>query len=287
MTNKIALRTVEEFMSDYTPVYQPIYPLFLSKSQQYAQEVGKREFRRVQAVGDIRGDIITPKDSHIKSISVMEGKKTFKSYFRANQFLISQFQDRQGVEEVVTQVLDEHQVQADEIFMTGEGTSGSNVFNNGLFWSADPNYTLETAISNVSATDRARLLYAHMQSTIAKAKQISGNKIVLLYGSTTKQVYNSLLASSDKPLKVALNEAAQGSGLSFIEVPDAPTPASSEGWIVANLDQTKLHYNSLPQLMAQGNNEEKMHLWFNFIQGSFMLECLAKDAVVRQPVTYA
>lgn len=286
MTNKIALRTVEEFMSDYTPVYQPIYPLFLGKSQQYAQEVGKREFRRVQAVGDIRGDIITPKDTHIKQISVMEGKKTFKSYFRANQFLLSQFQDRQGVEEVVSQVLDEHQIQMDEILMTGEGTSGSDVLNNGLYWSADPNYTLESAISSISATDRARLVYGHLQTTIAKAKQLSGRKVVMVYGSTTKGVYNGLLASSDKALSTVLKEAASAE-VSFVEVPDSPTPSGGEGWIVANMDQCKLHYNTLPQLLAQGNNEEKMHLWFNFIEGSMMLECLAKNAIIRQPVTYA
>lgn len=286
MTNKIALRTVEEFMSDYTPVYQPIYPLFLGKSQQYAQEVGKRDFRRVQAVGDIRGDIITPKDTHIKQISVMEGKKTFKSYFRANQFLLSSFQDRQGVEEVVSQVLDEHQIQMDEILMTGEGTSGSDVLNNGLYWSADPNYTLESAISSISATDRARLVYGHLQTTIAKAKQLSGRKVVMLYGATTKGVYNGLLASSDKALATVLRESASAD-VSFIEVPDSPTPSGGEGWIVANMDQCKLHYNTLPQLLAQGNNEEKMHLWFNFLEGSMMLECLAKNAIIRQPVTYA
>ena len=273
-------------MSDYVPVYQPIYPLFLGKSAQYAQEVGKREFRRVQAVGDIRGDIITPKDTHIKSIAVMEGKKAYKSYFRANQFILSQFQDRQGVEEVVAQVLDEHQIHADELLLSGEGTSGSDVLNNGLYWSADPNYTLETQISSISATDRARLVYAALQASLSKAKQLSGSKVVMLYGSTTKGVYNSLLASSDKALKTALNEAADA-GTSFIEIPDSPTPGSAEGWIVANTDQVKLHYNSLPQLMNQGNNEEKMHLWFNFIQGSMMLECLAKNAVIRQPVTYA
>lgn len=286
MTNKIALRTVEEFMSDYVPVYQPIYPLFLGKSQQYAQEVGKREFRRVQAVGDIRGDIITPKDTHIKQIAVMEGKKAFKSYFRANQFILSQFQDRQGVEEVVSQVLDEHQIQTDEIFLTGEGTSGSDVLNNGLYWSADPNYTLESAVSSISATDRARLVYGHMQTTIAKAKQLAGRKVVMVYGSTTKGVYNGLLASSDKALSTVLKDAAS-SEISFVEMPDSPTPSGGEGWIVANLDQCKLHYNTLPQLLAQGNNEEKMHLWFNFLEGSMMLECLAKNAVIRQPVTYA
>lgn len=285
MTNKIALRTVEEFMSDYVPVYQPIYPLFLGKSQQYAQEVGKRDFRRVQAVGDIRGDIITPKDSHIKQIAVMEGKKSYKSYFRANQFILSQFQDRQGVEEVVAQVLDEHQIQTDEIFLTGEGTSGSDVLNNGLFYSADANYTLETTVSSISATDRARLVYAAIQGNIAKAKQLAGRKVVLLYGATTKSVFNSLLASSDKSLSEVLKASAQD--VSFVEIPDSPTPSATEGWIVANLDQCKLHYNSLPQLLAQGNNEEKMHLWFNFLEGSMMLEVLAKNGIIRQPVTYA
>ena len=71
-TNKIALRTVEEFMSDYTPVYSPIYPLFMGKSQKYEREVGELNFRRVEAVGDIRAKHITPKDTEIRRISVRE-----------------------------------------------------------------------------------------------------------------------------------------------------------------------------------------------------------------------
>lgn len=284
-TNKISLRTVEEFMSDYVPVYNPLYPLFLGKSQQYAAEVGKLDFRRVQAVGDIRAKHITPKDTEMRQVAVMEGKKSFKKYFLANQFTISSVQDRQGLEEVVAQVLDEHQVQADELFMLGEGTSGSDVINNGLFYSGDANYTLESAISSISATARARLLYGHIQGTISKAKQVAGRKAVILYGSETKKQFNSLLDSSDKALSLALREASPD--VSFIEMPDAPTPSNSEGWIVANLDQTKLHYTWLPQLLDQGFNAEKMYYWSNFAMGSMMLEVLVKDAVVRQPVTFA
>src|ERR1044072_3224418 len=132
MTNKIALRSVEEFMAGYTPVYRPIYPLFLNKAQQYAMEAGKRDFRRVEAVGDIRGQVITPKDTEIKQIQVQEGKKTFRNYMVANQFVLSQWQDRQGVEDVTAQVLDEHQKHQDELFLLGEGTSNSNMLNNGL-----------------------------------------------------------------------------------------------------------------------------------------------------------
>jgi len=285
-TNKIALRTVEEFMSDYTPVYNPLYPLFLRKSQQYSAEVGKLDFRRVLAVGDIRAKHITPKDTEMRQIAVMEGKKSFKKYFLANQFLQSQVQDREGLEEVIAQVLDEHQVQMDELFLLGEGTSASDVVNNGLFWSADPNYTLESAISSISATARARLLYGHIQGTLSKAKQVAGEKVVVLYGTETKKQFNSLLDSSDKALAVALRESVQG-GVSFVEMPDAPTPSSAEGWIVANIDQAKLHYTALPQLLGQGFNEEKMHYWSNFLMGSAMLEVLVRDAVIRQPVTFA
>lgn len=284
-TNKIALRTVEEFMSDYVPVYNPLYPLFLKKSQQYAAEVGKLDFRRVMTVGDIRAKHITPKDTEMRQVAVMEGKKSFKKYFLANQFTVSQVQDRQGLEEVVAQVLDEHQVQADELFLLGEGTSGSDVVNNGLFWSADPNYTLESAISSISATARARLLYGHIQGTLSKAKQVAGQKAVILYGTETKKQFNSLLDSSDKALAVALKESV--ADVSFIEMPDAPTPSGAEGWIVANLDQAKLHYTALPSLLDQGFNAEKMYYWSNFMMGSMMLEILVKDAVVRQPVTYA
>lgn len=285
-TNKIALRSVEEVMNDYTPVYQPLFPLFLAKSLQHSVEVGKVENRRVNAVGDIRAKHMTPKDTEIRQVSVMEGKKTFKKYFLANQYVNSELQDREGLEEVIAQVLDEHQVHMDELFLLGEGTSGSDVINNGLFYSADANYTLESAISTISATARARLLYGHIQGTLSKAKQVAGQKVVILYGSETKKQFNSLLDASDKALAVALQESVQG-GVSFVEMPDAPTPASSEGWIVANIDQTKLNYTKLPELLRQGFNEEKMYYWANFMMGSMMLEVLARDGVIRQPVTYA
>lgn len=285
ITNKISLRSVEQFMSDYVPVYNPLYPLFLRKSQQYAAEVGKLDFRRVQTVGDIRAKHITPKDSEMKQVAVMDGKKSFKKYFLANQHVTSQVQDQEGLDEVIAQVLDEHQVQADELFLLGEGTSTSTMVNNGLYWSNDPNYTLESIIATISATNRARLLYGHIQGTLSKAKQVAGEKVVVLYGSETKKQFNSLLDSSDRALATALREAS--AGVSFVEMPDAPTPSSAEGWIVANLDQVKTHYTWLPQLLGQGFNEEKMHYWSNFAMGSMMVEVLAKDAVVRQPVSYA
>lgn len=282
-TNKITLRTVEEFMSDYQPVYQPIYPLFLQRGQQYSTEVGRMEFRRVQTVGDIRAKHITPKDTEIRQVAVMEGKKVYKKYFLANQFTLSQFQDRQGVEEVVAQVLDEHQIQADELFLLGEGTSSGNVLNNGLFYSADPNYTLESS-TEVKSANRLHDFFTKVVTTASKANQVAGRKVIFFYGAEIKGLFNSLFPNSDTPVKRVLQEVL-GSNYSLVEIPDAPTPSGQAGWISANLDQTKLHYSALPQLLDQGSNAEKMYLWFNFLMGSMMLEVLAKDGIIHQPAT--
>lgn len=285
-TNKIALRTVEEFMSDYVPIYQPIYPLFLGKSQQYDTKVGKLDFRRVNAVGDIRAKHVTPKDTEMRQLAVMEGKKSFKKYFLANQFTLSEFQDREGVEEVVAQVLDEHQIQMDEMMLLGEGTSGSDVINNGLFYSADPNYTLETSTEVQKDGDDSYLmdLHAKVVTSAQKANQIAGRKIIMFYGTLVLPIYYSLYTTAAKSFSAALKEVL-GDNYSFVQMPDACTPSGANGWIVANLDQCKFHYTALPQLLDQGNNAEKMYLWFNFMLGSSMLEVLAKDAIVRQPAT--
>ncbi len=284
-TNKISLRTVEEFMSDYTPIYQPIYPLFLGKSQQYAPEVGKLDFRRIETVGDIRAKHITPKDTEIRQVSVMEGKKSFKKYFLANQFTLSQVQDRQGIEEVVAQVLDEHQLQMDELFLLGEGTSYSNVINNGLFHSADANYTLNGSTAIASGSDRLSDLHAKVVASAQDADQVAGRKIIMFYGTDILPLFNSIYSESSRAFKQVLAEVL-GSNFSFVQMPKAATPSQS-GWIVANLDQTKLHYTSLPNLMAQGHNEEKMYYWHNFMMGSSMLEVLAKDGIIHQPATLA
>lgn len=286
-TNKIALRTVEEFMTDYTPVYQPLYPLFLGgKSQAYPMEVGKIDFRRVAAVGDIRAKHVTPKDTEMRQISVMEGKKSYKKYYLANQFQNSQFQDRQGVEEVISQVLDEHQIQMDELFLLGEGTSTSTMLNNGLYWSNDPNYTLETSVEIASGSGRLHDFFTKVATTKSKADQLAGRKLVIMYGSAVKGLYNSLFPNSDTPVKRVMQEVL-GSQYSIVELPDAPTPSTSYGWIVANMDQCKLHYSAAPQLLDQDFNKEKMYYWFNFLMGSSMLEVLATNGIVRQPATLA
>lgn len=286
-TNKIVLRTVEEFMSDYVPIYQPIYPLFLgAKSQQYAAETGRMDFRRVQTVGDIRAKHITPKDTEIRQIGIMEGKKPYKKYFLANQFTNSDFQDRQGLEEVVTQVLDEHQLQMDELFLFGEGTSNSTMINNGLFYSDDANYTLENSVAIASGDTRLYDLHAKVITTAEKARAVAGQKIIIFYGDSVLPLYNSLYNTAAKAFKTALQEVL-GEGFRTLQMPTACTPSGANGWLVANLDQVKAHYTLLPQLLNQGQNEEKMYYWFNFAMGSTMLEVLAKNAVIRQPATLA
>ncbi len=283
-TNKVQLRTVEQFMADYVPIYQPIYPLFLGgKSQQYSREVGKLDFRRVETVGDVRAKHITPKDTELRQVSATERKKSFKKYFLANQFTLSNFQDRQGVEEVVAQVLDEHQLQMDEMLLLGEGTSASDVLNNGLYYSADSNYTLENSVEIDSPT---RLYDFHNKviATAQKADQVAGRKMIMFYGTSVLPLFNSVYDTAVKAWKVALGEVL-GPNFSFVQMPAAATPGGANGWLVANMDQCKLHYTELPQLLDQGENREDMYLWFNFLMGSLSLEVLAKNGVIRQPAT--
>jgi len=285
-TNRIALRTIEEFMADYTPVYQPIYPLFMGKSAEYDAEVGKLDFRRMTAIGDIRAKHITPKDTEIRQVSATDARKSFKKYFLANQFRNSDLQTREGVEELVSQVLDEHQIQADELLLLGDGTSNGNQLNNGLYFSSDPNYTLESSVEIASGDTRLYNFVSKVTTTAQKANQVAGRKLVIFYGSNVLPLYNGLFDTAVKATKTALQEVL-GPNYSFVQLPEAATPSGAHGWMIANLDQCKLHHTLLPQLYAQGDNAEMMYLWFNFLMGSMMLEVLAKDGIIRQPATLA
>ncbi len=277
-TNKIAVRSVEDFMTGYNPIYQPLYSLFLGKSQAYSEQAGIQTFKRIEAVGDIRAKHITPKDTEIKQLAAKEGSKTFKKYFLANQFQISNLQDQNGMEDVVAQVLDEHQKHMDDLFLLGEGTTNSTMINNGLFWSDDSNYNY---LSTPETLTDADALHTSVMETVAVAEQVAGRKAIIFYGTTCLPIFDSVYDSAPVPFKKVLADVV-GPNYQLVKMPAAVTPASTNGWIIANLDQVKLHYTALPSLKAQGVNEEKMYSWHNFLMGSCMLECLTANAVVRQ-----
>ncbi len=288
MTNKIVLRTVEEFMTGYQPVYNPIYPLFLGKAQSYSEEVGKIDFKRVDTVGDIRAKHITPKDTEIKQIAARESSKTFKKYFLANQFTQSALQDPRGLEDVVAQVLDEHQKQADDLLLLGEGTSAGTVINDGLFWNNQANYDLEGSIAIAAGADSDHLkdLHAKVVAACLVTDAVAGRKVIIFYGSTMLAKITGVYSGSSAPWKDVLSKVLPP-GFSSAMLPAAVTPSGTNGFIIANLDQVKLHYTALPSLKAQGVNDEKMYSWHNFMMGSMMLEVLANQAVYRQPTTFA
>jgi len=284
MTNKLQLKDVDQFMADYVPVYNPLYPLFMGKSQSYSQEVGQLNFKRLEAIGDIRAGHITPKDTEMKQIGVVEKSKTFKKYFLANQFTQSNLQDSAQNEDVIRQVLDEHQKHMDDLLLLGEGTSTSDVVNNGLFWSADSNYVVEGSDEIDTDADPLIGLHANVMAQVEAADQIAGRKVIIFYGNVLPY-FDSVYAASSRPFKSVLQEVL-GSNYSLVKMPTAVTPASSHGYLIANLDQVKLHYVGLPALKAQGVNEEKMYSWHNFLMGSCMLEVLASGGIIKQPLTF-
>lgn len=286
MTNKVHLREIDEFMSDYTPSYEPIYPLFMGKSQSYSDQVGKLSFKRWETVGDIRQKRITPKDTEMSQINVRQGTKSFNKYFLANQYIRSTLQGADEIEDVIAQVLDEHQKQADDLLITGEGTGSGDVLNNGLFHSADSNYTLKSSAAVTAGSDVLIDYYKKIMAIVQEADNLSGNKLLMFYGDTAISNLNAQYVSQPKAFRAALNEGLQGKPYSIAEMPKEVTP-SGNGFIIANLDKCKLNYTIMPQLKDQGVNNEKMYTWHNFVMGSMMLDVLQKDAIIRQPLTFA
>lgn len=291
-TNKIALRTTSEVMSDYQPRYQPIYPLLMGNSQQFSEDVGQVEFRRVTTVGDIRAHHYTPKDTVIRQIAVSEGKKTFKKYFLANQYIESTLQTREDLETTVGEVLDEHQKQADELVLFGEGTAANNVANNGLYWSGDSNYTLEESTEIDPTTDNGLIEFHNaIMTDVAKANSLAGRKLLLFYGTAATSRFNGLYSTNVTPFKRVLSDVLNGGGgngqYTFAEMPTDITPAASHGYMIINLDRIRLLYVKLPGLMDQGVNDEKLYAWFNFLMGSFMVDVTTKNGIIRRPITIA
>jgi hypothetical protein len=287
-TNLIKLQTIEQTMAGYQPVYQPIYPLFMDgKSVAYEEVVGKVDFKTATTIGDIRAKHILPKDTEMKTVSVSESSKTFKKYFLANQFQYSALQNGSNVNDVVAQVLDEHQLQMDEMFLFGEGTAANNVVNNGLYWSGDPNYTLESSVAIAKDTNGnyATDMHSRIMQTVEDADRLSGRKLIVFYGNVNP-IFDSLYVNSSVPFKSALQNVL-GPNYSVMKLPSVLSPASSNGWMVVNMDQIRTHYTTLPKLDDQGVNSEKKYYWFNFLMGSLMLEVIAKDGIIRQPTTLA
>ncbi len=283
-TNKLVLRTIQEFMADYQPVYQPLYPLLLGNSQSWAEEVGVLQFKRLIAVGDIRAKHVTPKDTEIRQVAVNEGTKSFKKYFLANQFTQSSMQDTMQNEDVLKQVLDEHQKQMDELVLFGEGTSSlTDVINNGLFWSNDPNYLLQSSDA-ITGTDKLPDLHTTVLAQAAIADQVAGKKLIIFYGSAIIPYFDGVYAANPIPFKTVLGEVL-GSNYSMMKMPPGLSTQSESGFLIVNLAQTKLHYSALPALKDQGVNSEKMYSWHNFLMGSAMVEVKALNGVIHQPLT--
>lgn len=286
MTNKIVLRTADELMADFVPVYNPIFGLFLGKAVAYAEEVGKLTFKRLEVMGDIRAKDLTPKDTEIRQIAVAEKTKVFKKYFKAIQWTQSQLQDKAQNEDVVKQVLDENNKYMDDLLMLGEGSSASTMVNNGLFWSNDVNYVLENSIEVEKAADGSHIgdLHAEVVTDFLNADTVAGRKVIYFYGATMLPKVNSLYASSGKSFVAALKETL---GVDVVQIPSDITPSGTNGYIIVNHDQIKLHYTTVPVLKGQGINDEKMYSWHNFLMGSCMLEVLAYKGILRQPTTFA
>lgn len=283
MTNKIVLRSIEQFLADFTPSYAPIMPLFMENAQQYAVEVGTADFKRATTVGDIRNRLYTPKDTELHQIQSNEFKKTFKKYFLASQYVQSNLQDRRGYETVVAEVLDEHNIQNDELML-------GNSINSGLFTSSDANYVTNGSYEVQKDANGNHLadMYAKIIDELENVSNVSGRKLVMLYGANVITKFNSMFPSTNIPFAKAIADGTAdfGDDVSFAKMPKQITPASSHGFLIITVPKVKLHYTTLPGIRSQGVNDEKEYAWTNFLMGSSMVDVLAKGAITKQTLTF-
>lgn len=278
MTNKIVFRSVEEFMSGFTPRYTSLMALFLSGARQHEATVGEAKYTQVSAMGDIRNRVVTPKDTELHQIGAGPLSKAFKKYFLGSQYIQSNLQDRQGYEDVVAEALDEHNKHNDEIFLGGDGQ------NNGLLVSTDANFTSRSsaAMADLDA------LYNKIVEQALIANEIEGQKVLLYFGDTMSTKFNSLFGDNKVPFSEAVGGADALSGYDFIKVPTAVVPASlTSGFAIVNMGKIQVHYMILPEVNNQGTNEEKNYAWTNFLQGSSMVDVKTKDAIILQPLTFS
>lgn len=282
-TNYVQLRTIEQFMAGYTPRYSPLYPLVMDRAIQYPLDAGKINFNRVETVGDIRAKRFGAKDNIMEQVAAKVGSKTFKKYYMANQFAISHLQNQEGVEQVLAEVLDEHQKQFDDLLLLGEGTSASTMINNGLFWSDDPNYVVNSSVE-VDSTDRLLDFHNDVLVTVTQADLVAGRKLLIFYGSNILPLYNSLHVAAAQPVKSVLQQVI-GPDYTTMALPSSITPASSHGWLIVNRDQIAVHYTRVPGIDSQGSDDRAKEYWFNFLMGSVMVECLAPGAIIKQAAT--
>lgn len=283
-TNKIVLRSVDEIMADYQPTYIPFWSL-LTNSMAYPEEVGKLNFKRLEAVGNIRNQHYNPKDTHIHQISVVEKQKVFKKYFLASQYVQSTLQDRNQNEDVVRQILDENNKLMDDLVLKGEGTQASDVVNNGLFYSADENYTLQSSTQLASTGGHLPALHASVVSQKIVSDVVAGQKVVVFYGST---MITKLCGMYENGVNFRSSlQQSLGGNYSIAELPSEVTPSGTNGFMILTIPQIKLHYTTAPKLSAQGVDERNMEVWHNFLMGSTMVEILASKAAIRQPHTFA
>lgn len=287
-TNKIVLRSTDEVMAGYVPTYIPFWPLLLSngKAKAYPEVVGKLNFKRMEAVGNIRLQKYSPKDTHVHQIAAVEKSKTFKKYFNAAQFVQSTRQDTSQNEDVVRQVLDENNKLMDDYVLLGEGTSAGTVVNNGLYWSGDPNYLLESSSALASTGGHLPALHASVIAEKIKADSVAGRKVVVFYGETMLLKLSGVYADSGVSFRETLSKSL-GPNYSIAELPIEVTPSSANGFMIINLDQVILHYTTAPKLDDQGVDARNQEIWHNFLMGSAMVEVLAYKGIIRQPHTFS
>lgn len=277
-TNKPILRTAEEFAGEYSPVYGPVYPMFLAGSQAKAYErvEGTQTVKGVEAIGDMIAKKFSSKDTLMHQLHGKEKTFSFDKNFYLAEYKTGINQSTDGDPQLVAEFLDNQNVLMDQLLLFGDEG------NQGLYTNNSSNYVSESAIASIDASDKNEFFEAIM-STAEEADKLSGSKVLMLYGENTRRLWRAGLFSTGVASVQGNLLNALGSEYTPLLMPSQVAP-NAEGWLVINMSKIRVHHHGAPW-MEPGEDAPRRLRYVHFLLGSVGVELAQLGAIIKQPVT--
>lgn len=277
-TNKPVIKTSEEFAEGYSPVYSPIYPLFLSGAHAVAYErvEGKHTVKGVEALGDMFAKKFTAKDTLKHQLHGKATSFQFDKNFYLAEYKTGKNQSTEGDQSLVNEFLDNQNVLLDQLLLFGDEG------NQGLYTNNSSNYVTEGAIANIDPANK-REFFEAITATADEADKLAGSKILMLYGETTRKLWRAGLFETGVASVRDRLMTALGPEYTPIVLPSQVTPMA-EGWMIINLNQIKVHHHGAPW-MEPGEDASARKRFVHFLIGSVGVELKQVGAIIKQEVT--
>lgn len=292
MTSDIrGLRTKEEYIEGSSISYIPSILAIPNKSL-FALDVNKINFKEFKIEKDsVNPSFLTPEMTEIAVAKASSQIHSFIPYGKGIKFRKDQLQNSGlNVQGMHNDIIRELSIQFDRLALTGDGT------NNGLITSTDSNYITQTSaeIPAISGDGFNRILKAREIAVDLNLKvndlTASSSLTIYFYGEALIKFLGQITANQETDVRSHIQRAFAGKSVNFVEISALALPSSlalGNGIVVVSNDLTELQHAGLPDLTAQGVNDEDDYYWARYFFGSSQIRPTRSGAVIKQPITFA